>query len=167
MYWSLGHPLTTLFWPINGHLSPTRYPVALLWCGLCIRFTFHTLISHDKGQQGTNRLLERHMLLLHKPSDEITMQGNNEAEGWLLIIPRRVSSAGRMCCSPALKSYERPHAAASATRERVDGVRHVEVFLPDTLCRLESASPLLVVVLVGALLSTPPSRGRRWLTDTC
>ena len=38
---------------------------------------------------------------------------------------------------------------------------------PDTLCRLESASPLLVLVLVGVLLSTPPSRGRRWLTDTC
>lgn len=34
--------------------------------------------------------------------------------------------------------------------------------LPDTLCRLESASPLLVLELVGELLlSTPPSRGRR------
>lgn len=40
-------------------------------------------------------------------------------------------------------------------------------FLPDTLCRLESASPLLVLELLGELLSTPPSRGRRWLTDTC
>lgn len=39
--------------------------------------------------------------------------------------------------------------------------------LPDTLCRLESASPLLVLELLGELLSTPPSRGRRWLTDTC
>lgn len=40
-------------------------------------------------------------------------------------------------------------------------------FLPDTLCRLESASPLLVLELLGELLSTPPSRGRKWLTDTC
>lgn len=39
--------------------------------------------------------------------------------------------------------------------------------LPDTLCRFESASPLLVLELLGELLSTPPSRGRRWLTDTC
>lgn len=39
--------------------------------------------------------------------------------------------------------------------------------LPDTLWRLESASPLLVLELLGELLSTPPSRGRRWLTDTC
>lgn len=39
--------------------------------------------------------------------------------------------------------------------------------LPDTLCRLESASPLLVFGLLGELLSTPPSRGRRWLTETC
>lgn len=38
---------------------------------------------------------------------------------------------------------------------------------PDTLCLLESASPLAALAALGALLSTPPSRGRKWLTETC
>lgn len=38
---------------------------------------------------------------------------------------------------------------------------------PETLWRLESVSPLLLFDGFGELLSTPPNRGRRWLTDTC
>lgn len=38
---------------------------------------------------------------------------------------------------------------------------------PETLWRLESASPLAALAALGALLSIPPSRGRRWLTETC
>lgn len=38
---------------------------------------------------------------------------------------------------------------------------------PETLWRLESASPPAALAVLGALLSTPPSRGRRWLTETC
>lgn len=38
---------------------------------------------------------------------------------------------------------------------------------PETLWRFESASPPAALAALGALLSTPPSRGRRWLTETC
>lgn len=51
--------------------------------------------------------------------------------------------------------------------QHVKPPRQLHRLLPDTLCRFESASPLLVLELLGELLSTPPSRGRRWLTDTC
>lgn len=39
--------------------------------------------------------------------------------------------------------------------------------LPETLCLLESESPLLELELLEELLSTPPRRGRKWLTETC
>lgn len=57
--------------------------------------------------------------------------------------------------------------SAKAPLPQHNAARPAEGRSPDTLCLLESASPLAALAALGALLSTPPSRGRKWLTETC
>lgn len=71
------------------------------------------------------------------------------------------------CLAQRHRRQQRQRRQSPAATAQRGAARPAEGRSPDTLCLLESASPLAALAALGALLSTPPSRGRKWLTETC